>query len=314
MKFMHKSVELALLGAVFSCASLPVYADVALAQATDPAPVTSASPAPATAPAPTATTPAPVAAAAAATTATPAAAVNPAAPAAATDAPAPAVAPMATSGCELHIFPTRTFHSTRQGWASMLGAVPGLGVLGAGLAAGVGSAVDLANSHNRRMTTEDVLMAYLPADVQLAQLNKFGVLEKLRLPADTVIVAETPAPNQAEAKADPAAKARLKQLEETAKSNQRLTASAATCYSELVVADVLHQKTLAYGTRMFTQFAFRDFRAKPDAPVVSKGMVENKAPDFANMTPEKEPEVRAAIVEAYGKDFTKWVELKLAKK
>ena len=217
--------------------------------------------------------------------------VHPAAPVvmAAPDAPVPA--------CELHIRPTRNFIAINTGLLVGLGAL--------------GGALDYAVHADRVKSVREQMADALTADAQIAQLKQVDAARLLKMPEGTAIIVDEPFPSWEQIKKDEAIKARMKGLESDEKAGKRFTTSTAPCYAELIAVDVFYQKAAMYGTRVFTNFFFRDFRDGLTVAKVSKGQVETHTPDFPAETPDKVEAAKLALLDSYGKDLIKWVGIKL---
>ena len=202
-----------------------------------------------------------------------------------------------SSGCELHVYPTRYFRGSQRG------ALSGLGMLG--------GVIDADNNRDSVDFITDMMAKFLTPAAQMAQLRKANLLQALNLPADTRVTVEAPLPNHEDIKVDPAAKARHDAMTAREKAGRRLTEATAACYGELVVRNVFYQKATFYGTRIFAFFTYRHFRDGASAPRVSSGQVENPAPDFPfKGSGGSGEEARDALLRAYAADFEKWVSLK----
>jgi len=208
---------------------------------------------------------------------------------------APSVAP--APSCELHIRPAHNFIAMNTGMLS------GLGI--------VGALVDMGVHADKVKSVKAQMADALTADAQIAQLKSVDAAGLLKMPKDTVIVVDEPFPSADEIKADPALKEKMKAFEADEKAGKRLTSSKAECYAELAAPYVFYQKAAMYGTRVFTDFFFRDFRGGVAQPKVSKGQVETHTPDFPAATPDKVDSAKLALLDSFGKDLVKWVSLKL---
>ncbi|HEV2816742.1 MAG TPA: hypothetical protein VGW40_05925 [Allosphingosinicella sp.] len=151
----------------------------------------------------------------------------PAAAAFAQDAPAgpPAAAPT----CELHLWPAERMMSRTSG---LLG---GMGVIGA--------LADTAAHANRDATNRTQLASALDSPSQLDALQSLNLLTELNLPAGTAVVRH-------EAPLERHTMNRIK---------TRRSDSTATCYYELITADVLYMRSPIYGRSLRTLFMLRAF-------------------------------------------------------
>jgi hypothetical protein len=204
-----------------------------------------------------------------------------------------------TSGCELRVFPTVNYIGLNTGLLS------GFGI--------VGAVADLEAHKGKVATVKDLMAGYLGPDIQMEELNKIGLVKTLGLPTDTSIIVEQPTPSHDEAKADPAVKAAAKAMNASMKAGKRLTASTATCYSELLIFNVFYHKAMMYGSNLFVGTMFRDFRAAGKPPVVSAGAVKNPLENFPPKTADMVDAAKAELRDAFSKDFVEWSQKKLVK-
>jgi hypothetical protein len=210
-------------------------------------------------------------------------------PAAAQEAPVAAAQPV----CELHVWPTHNYIGINMGLLSGFGAV--------------GAVADMAAHKSRVETVKDLMRDYLGPDVQMAELNRVGLVRSLGLPADTRIVVEEPTPFNEDLKTDPALKARTQEMNKTIKANRRLTASQSPCYAELITTMIFYHKAMMYGSNLFTGWVYRDFADKPLAQKVATGAVKNPLEVFPPKTPEQVEPAQAELRDAYAKDFSEWL-------
>lgn len=208
-----------------------------------------------------------------------------------------AVAPV--SGCELHVFPTVNYIGLNTGLLSGFGLV--------------GAVADLESHKGRVATVKELMAGYLGPEIQLEELNKIGLVKTLGLPADTRIIVEAPTPSADEAKADPAIKAAAKAMNASMKAGNRLTASTAPCYSELLILNVFYHKAMMYGSNLFVGTMFRNFATPGKPPVVSAGAVKNPLENFPPKAPEMIDAAKAELREAFAKDFIEWSQKKLTR-
>lgn len=230
-----------------------------------------------------------VAAASAAVFAAPAAAQNTAGAEA-----APAEAQAAT--CELHIWPTENYLGINTGLLS------GFGV--------VGALADMAAHEGKVKTVKDLMKEYLGPEVQMAELSKLGITDKLKLNNYRVVIQE-PTPFNEDLKKNPALKAKAKAMNARLKAKQRLSDSKHPCYAELITTHIFYHKAMMYGSNLFTGWTYREFGDKPIATKVVNGQVKNPLEHFP---PKDEGKVEAAKLElrdAYSKDFVEYVEKKV---
>lgn len=182
------------------------------------------------------------------------------------------------------------------GWLS------GLGV--------VGALADLAAHADKVKSVKEQMADVLTPELQVEQLKKIDAAKTLGMPADTVILADPAFVASEIAKKNPELVTKYKAIEAEAKAGKRLSPSTAACYVELSTNYVFYQKAALYGTRVFTFFTLRDFRAGKPMPKVFKGQVQHNASAFPADKVEKLEASNAALVDAYTDNFGKWVELK----
>lgn len=211
--------------------------------------------------------------------------------------PTAAQAPLAAPACELHIWPTLSYTGVNTGLLS------GFGVIGA--------IADNASHKNRVTTVKDLMAEYLPPEVQIAELEKVGLLETLNL-KDYQIILHEPTPSAEAVKADEALNAATKAFNAKLKSNQRLTDSTASCYSEFILTDIFYHKAMMYGSNLFVSMTFRDFN-NPNAVRRSFGAVKNPLEHFPPKTPETADTAKAELLKAFAQDFVEWSQKKLLK-
>lgn len=219
------------------------------------------------------------------------------APADGATAVAPATAaPASDSGCELHVWPTENYVGMNSGLLS------GFAVLGA--------LADEAAHKNRVQTVKDLMRDYLGPDVQMDELNKIGIARTLKLDGYSVIV-EPPTPFNEDVKKDPALKAKVKEMNARIKAGQRLSASTAPCYAELIGTVIFYQKAMFYGSNLFGGWVYREFPATGNATTTRTGAVKNPLEDFPPKTPEKVDAAKAELRDAYSKDFLEYTAKKV---
>ncbi|MFC4291937.1 hypothetical protein ACFOWX_05855 [Sphingorhabdus arenilitoris] len=126
--------------------------------------------------------------------------------------------------CELHIWPAERMTSVTTG------------LLGGGL-------LDAALHAGKDASNKASLASALDSPTQLDALQSLDLKTLLKLKPDTVFVThETPLERKT-----------------MNKIKTRRSDSQATCYSELIVADVFYQKAAIYGRSLRTLFMVRDF-------------------------------------------------------
>ena len=131
---------------------------------------------------------------------------------------------VAADGCELHIWPAERMTSVTTG------------LLGGGL-------IDAALHSGRDATNKTLMASALDSPSQIDALLSMDLRTLInRTPGTTIVVHETPLERKT-----------------MNKVKTRRSESTATCYSELIVADVFYQKAAIYGRSLRTLFMLRDF-------------------------------------------------------
>lgn len=205
--------------------------------------------------------------------------------------------PEAGPGCELHVWPTDNYVGVNMGLLSGFGLV--------------GAVADIEAHKNRVRTVKDLMRDYLGPDMQLAELNRIGLLKSLRLPETYRIVIEEPTPFNEDTKTDPALKAKVKAMNATIKAGRRLSASQSPCYAELITTMIFYHKAMMYGSNLFTGWIYRDFGSKPVAVRSFTGAVKNPLEVFPPKTPDAVEPAKAELRDAYAKDFAEYIAKKV---
>lgn len=142
-------------------------------------------------------------------------------------AAAPASAP--AGACELHVWPAERMSAVTTGWLS------GFGV--------VGAVAEMANNSGPDAGRRAQLASALDSESQLSALQSLDLPQLLALPAGTVVVPHTAALDR-----------------HTMNSiKTRRAESNASCYYELITADVAYRKAAIYGRSLRTLFMLREF-------------------------------------------------------
>lgn len=204
-----------------------------------------------------------------------------------------AASPLPAPACELHVWPTHNYIGINTGLLSGFGAI--------------GALADGAAHKDRVQTVKDLMRDYLSPDDQLAELNRIGLLQSLKLPPDYRIVIEEPTPFADDVKKYPALKARTAEMNKTFKANRRLSASQSPCYAELITTMIFYHKAMMYGSNLFTGWTYRDFGDKPLAQKVATGSVKNPLEVFPPKTPDQVDQAKAELRDAYAKDYGEWL-------
>ena len=219
---------------------------------------------------------------------------------------APAAAPVATAEatpatdpqqCELHVWPTDNYIGINTGLLSGFGAI--------------GAIADMGAHENRVKTVKELMADYLGPDVQIAELNRIGLLKTLKLPDNYKIIIEEPTPFNEDLKNNPALKAKVKQMNATIKAGRRLSDSKSPCYAELITTMVFYHKAMMYGSNLFTGWIYHDFKDKQIAVKKGAGAVKNPLENFPPKTPDMIPAAQAELRDAFSKDFVEYVEKKV---
>jgi hypothetical protein len=217
-----------------------------------------------------------------------------------TAAPTLSAAPVeavASSDCELRVWPTENYLGVNMGLLS------GFGI--------VGAVADQAAHKDKVKSVKDLMREYLGPEVQMEELNRIGLLKTLKLPENYRIIIEAPTPFNEDLKDNPELKAKVKAMNATIKARKRLTGSTSKCYAELITTHIFYHKAMMYGSNLFTGWIYRDFKDKDVAPVNFTGQVKNPLEDFP---PKEEAKIEVAKVElrdAYSKDFVEYTEKKV---
>lgn len=133
-------------------------------------------------------------------------------------------ATQAPNGCELHVWPAERMNSVTTG------------LLGGGL-------IDAALHSGKDASNKAQMASALDSPSQLDALQSLDLLTMLELkPGTTIIRHEAPLERKT-----------------MNKVKTRRSDSTATCYSELIVADVFYQKAAIYGRSLRTLFMLRNF-------------------------------------------------------
>jgi hypothetical protein len=128
--------------------------------------------------------------------------------------------------------------------------------------------------------------------------------------ADYRVIIEPPTPSFEDVKADPALKARIKQLNADLKAGKRITVSTNPCYAEFLLTSVFYFKAMMYGSNLLVGTHFRDF-SKGGVPIISVGAVKNPLEKFPPKTPTDIEVAKAELRDAFVKDFAEWADKKL---
>lgn len=198
--------------------------------------------------------------------------------------------------CELHVWPTENYLGVNSGLLSGFGAL--------------GAIADSAAHGGKVKTVKDMMREYLGPDIQMEELNKIGIAKTLKLDGYRIVV-EAPTPFNDDVKKDPALKAQSKAMNAKIKSGERLSASTASCYAELIGTSIMYHKAMMYGSNLFGGWVYREFPATGKASKKVVGAVKNPLEDFPAKTEEKIEPAKAELRDAYAKDFLEYVAKKV---
>jgi len=201
-------------------------------------------------------------------------------PAAVAEAPAPEAAPLITPAvapadepkCELHIWPAERFQAMTTGW------------LGGGL-------LDAAIHADGDKARRSQMASALDTAGQLDALQKLDLIALLKLPASKIIVHDEALDRKT-----------------VYKIMARRSDSKASCYSELIVTDVLYTKAAMWGRSLRTSFILRDFASGTGAPKIKKTTGGNGLKIFPAKKGEDTTAADAELVSIFQKNFTEAAE------
>lgn len=187
-------------------------------------------------------------------------------------APAPVSAAAPVGDCELHVFPAERFKAQTMGWLG------GFGMIGA---------IADASAHAKGdQARKAAIASALDSPGQSEALGSFDLSTMLGLKPSKIVLHNEPLDRKT-----------------INKISTRRSDSASSCYSELMVADLLYMKSPIYGRSLRGLFMVRNFGAAKDKPVIYKGWGGNGLKKF----PAKEGEdVQAAneeLVAVFKADF-----------
>jgi len=193
-------------------------------------------------------------------------------PVAAVDAAAPA-APL--PACELHVFPTL------EGQAMTTSLLSGFGVIGA--------VADAAANKDRNVSEAEYLKEALGPRLQVEAMNGLNLPEMLKLPPAQVIY-ETP----------------IADRNVTTKATNRLSASTAPCYAELIVTQNFYQKKAIYGRSLNNRFVFKDFRDGKANAKLLKGRGGNGLAHFPPKTTDETEVAEKELRDVFAANLTEF--------
>lgn len=192
------------------------------------------------------------------------------APATTVVTPAGAVAPI--GDCELHVFPAERFKAQTTSLFSSFGLI--------------GAIADASGHAKGDQARKAAIASALDSPGQSNALGSFDLSAMLGIRPSRIVLHSEPLDRKT-----------------INKISTRRSDSASSCYSELMVADLLYMKSPIYGRSLRGLFMVRDFGAARDKPAIYKGWGGNGLKKF----PAKEGEdVQAAndeLVSVFKADF-----------
>ena len=202
------------------------------------------------------------------------AAVSPAAVEAAPAAPLPA--------CELHVFPTL------EGQAQTTTMLSGFGLIGA--------IADAAANNDRNVSEAAYLEEALGPRLQVESKKSLDLVSLLKLPPSQVIF-ETP----------------IADRKITTAATNRLSASTAPCYSELVITQNFYKKAAIYGRSLNNRYVFKDFRDGKTKAKLVKGRGGNGLSHFPPTTTDETEAAETELRAVFAKNLTEFASTTFAR-
>lgn len=187
-------------------------------------------------------------------------------------APIPVAAPAVDEPeCELHIWPAERFQAMTTGW------------LGGGL-------LDAAIHADGDKARRSQMASALDPVGQLDALQKLDLIALLKLPASKIVTHEEALDRKT-----------------VNKILTRRSDSKASCYSELIVTDVLYTKAAMWGRSLRTSFILRNFGGT-SSPLIKKTTGGNGLKIFPAKKGEDTTAADAELVSIFQKNFTEATE------
>ncbi len=183
-------------------------------------------------------------------------------------APAAATAP----SCELHVFPTL------EGQALTTGLLAGFGI--------VGAIADASANKDRNISEAAYLKEALGPRLQIEALKSIDLPAELKLQPSQVIF-DTP----------------IADRKISTKATNRLSASTAPCYAELLVTQNFYTKKAIYGRSLNNRFIFKDFRNGATTAKLVKGRGGNGLSFFPPKTTDETEVAEKELRDVFGKNF-----------
>jgi hypothetical protein len=180
--------------------------------------------------------------------------------------------PTSVAACELHLFPAERFKAMTTGWLSGFGMV--------------GALADASGHAKGDQGRKAAMASALDSPGQTAALAQLDLATLLGQPSARIIQHDTPLDRKT-----------------VNKIMERRAPSTSSCYSELIVADLLYQKAAIYGRSLKSLFIYRRFGAATTKPAIYKGWGGNGLKLFP---PKEGEDVQAAngeLVSVFKADF-----------
>jgi hypothetical protein len=195
-------------------------------------------------------------------------------------APAPTIVPAVTAApapqCELHVWPAERFQSVSSGWGASFGVL--------------GALADTAAHAKGDKSRRTQLASALDSEGQLNALEKLDLITLLRLPPSKVVT-----------------HAAALDRKTVNKIMTRRSDSTTSCYSELIVTDVLYQRAAMWGRSLRTSFMLRQFN-NAGVPLIKKTTGGNGLKIFPAKEGEDTTAADGELVGVFQKNFTEAAE------
>jgi len=185
---------------------------------------------------------------------------------------APVVATAAAPACELHVYPTLEGQAQTSGWLA------GFGIIGA--------VADASANKNRNIGDAAYLKEALGPSMQVEAMKSIDLVSALKIEPSQVIF-ETP----------------IADRKITTKAQNRLSASTAPCYFELIVTQNFYKKAAIYGRSLNNRFIFKDFRTGKTKTALVKGRGGNGLSLFPPKTTDEAPAAEQELRDVFVKNF-----------
>ncbi|MFQ3596469.1 MAG: hypothetical protein SNJ63_10195 [Sphingomonadaceae bacterium] len=169
--------------------------------------------------------------------------------------------------CEIHVWPAERFNAMTTSW------------LGGGL-------LDAAIHADKDRDNRSQMAATLDPDIQVEALAALDLAEKLDLPQSRIVTHVEPLDRKT-----------------INKITTRRSDSQASCYAELIVADMLFQKNALLGRTLQTLFMVRDFEGRTDKPRIYKSWGGNPLKKFPPRAGEDVTEAAQELLATFVLNF-----------